>query len=51
MHVMWHLPRELPNATAVEARARRHGVGVYALGSGAAHLIGAAACAEPGAPG
>ena len=37
---MWHLARDLPPAAEVERRARAHGVGVYTLGSGAAHLTG-----------
>jgi GntR family transcriptional regulator/MocR family aminotransferase len=48
MHVMWHLPSNLPAAIEVEHIARRHGIGVYSLRSGAAHLIGTARCAERG---
>jgi GntR family transcriptional regulator/MocR family aminotransferase len=48
MHVMWHLPSDLPPAIEVERIARRHGVGVYSVRSGAAHLIGAVPCAERG---
>ena len=35
MHVMWHLPKDQPNAVAVERIARRVGIGVYSLHSGA----------------
>lgn len=48
MHIMWHLPRNLPHAAEVERVARGHGIGVYSLQSGAAHVIGGAACAERG---
>jgi GntR family transcriptional regulator/MocR family aminotransferase len=48
MHVMWHLPKRLPTAIAVEDIARHQGIGVYSLGSGAAHLIGDVPCAERG---
>ncbi len=40
MHVMWHLPQNLPSAEEAEQIARRHGIGVYSLRSGAAHVIG-----------
>jgi Aminotransferase class I and II len=36
MHVMWHLPDSLPTATAVQATALNHGVGVYSLRSAVA---------------
>jgi GntR family transcriptional regulator / MocR family aminotransferase len=36
MHVMWHLPDELPNAPAIQATALNHGVGVYSLRSAVA---------------
>jgi GntR family transcriptional regulator/MocR family aminotransferase len=48
MHVMWHLPSNLPAAIEVEHIARRHGIGVYSLHSGAAHCIGAVPCVERG---
>jgi GntR family transcriptional regulator/MocR family aminotransferase len=48
MHIMWHLPRHLPQAVEVERIARAHGIGVYSLQSGAAHVIGSAPCAERG---
>ena len=48
MHVMWHLPANYPSAAEVEERARRYGVGVYALRSGAAHFIGDSPYAERG---
>lgn len=36
MHLVWHLPPHLPDATEIEARALTVGVGVYTLNSGAA---------------
>jgi GntR family transcriptional regulator/MocR family aminotransferase len=48
MHVMWHLPKSLPNAVDAEQIARRYGIGVYSLRSGAAHMIGDVPCAERG---
>jgi GntR family transcriptional regulator/MocR family aminotransferase len=48
MHVMWHLPSHLPAAIEVEHIARRHGIGVYSLRSGAAHVIGVVPGAERG---
>ena len=40
--------KRLPTAIAVEDIARHQGIGVYSLGSGAAHLIGDVPCAERG---
>jgi len=40
MHVMWHLPESLPNASIVEATALNHGVGVYSLRSAVAYDFG-----------
>ena len=48
MHVMWHLGRGLPAAIEVERRVRSHGVGVYSLRSGAAHVIGESRYLERG---
>lgn len=48
MHIMWHLPRHLPTAQEVERIARCHGIGVYSLHSGAAHMIGLVPSAERG---
>jgi GntR family transcriptional regulator/MocR family aminotransferase len=48
MHVMWHLAGDLPTAAEVERRARSHGVGVYTLRSGAAHLVGESPYLERG---
>jgi GntR family transcriptional regulator/MocR family aminotransferase len=42
------LPSDLPAAIEVEHIARRHGIGVYSLHSGAAHCIGAVPCVERG---
>jgi GntR family transcriptional regulator / MocR family aminotransferase len=36
MHVMWHLPDSLPNASVIQATALNHGVGVYSLRSAVA---------------
>lgn len=36
MHLVWRLPRHLPDAAEIEARALTVGVGVYTLNSGAA---------------
>jgi GntR family transcriptional regulator/MocR family aminotransferase len=36
MHVMWHLNPALPKASEIEAQAKSHGVGIYALRNGAA---------------
>jgi GntR family transcriptional regulator/MocR family aminotransferase len=40
MHLVWHLPPELPRASALQALAAEHGVGIYTLQSGAAHDFG-----------
>jgi GntR family transcriptional regulator/MocR family aminotransferase len=36
MHVMWHVPDSLPNASVIQATALNHGVGVYSLRSAVA---------------
>ena len=36
LHLVWRLPPELPSARRIQVGARRHGIGVYALSSGAA---------------
>jgi len=36
MHVMWHLPDSLPDASVVQSIALNHGVGVYSLRSAVA---------------
>lgn len=40
MHVVWRLPDHLPCATELEAIALAAGVGVYAVGSGGAVVLG-----------
>lgn len=40
MHLVWRLPEELPNASEIERRAYKAGVGVYGLSSGAAFHFG-----------
>lgn len=36
LHLVWQLPNGYPSATAIQAKAREHGIGVYTLSSGAA---------------
>jgi GntR family transcriptional regulator/MocR family aminotransferase len=36
MHIMWHLPPDLPAAHELQAMAQSYGVGIYTLGSGGA---------------
>jgi GntR family transcriptional regulator / MocR family aminotransferase len=40
MHVMWHLPADLPDARSVEGTALTHGVGIYSLRSAVAYDFG-----------
>lgn len=40
MHLVWRLPKHLPPASEVEAKALKVGVGVYTLGSGGAVQFG-----------
>lgn len=36
LHLIWRLPKGYPSATAIQAKAREHGIGIYTLSSGAA---------------
>ncbi len=46
MHLVWHLPPELPSATQVEQLARQHRVGIYAFEGGGAYVFPGAECAD-----
>ena len=39
LHLLWHLPPGVPDAPTIEALARRHRIGVYALESGGAAVL------------
>jgi GntR family transcriptional regulator/MocR family aminotransferase len=41
LHVVWRLPLGSPDADVIELAARKKGIGVYALHSGAAYSFGA----------
>jgi GntR family transcriptional regulator/MocR family aminotransferase len=36
LHLVWRLPKGMPNAVAIQMKARAAGIGVYALSSGGA---------------
>jgi len=36
LHLIWRFPKGYPSATAIQAKAREHGIGIYTLSSGAA---------------
>ena len=42
MHLIWELPKHLPDAFELESRARSHGVGVYSVKTGNALVMGKA---------
>ncbi len=46
MHLVWHLPPDLPTAAEVQDVGQQVGVGVYGLEGGAAYTFGCGGCCE-----